>query len=97
MKQIWLLHLLVLSDPHLPKEQDASCGGMQSVTVHLVTWSPAPQEGSTRPDEARVSNRILLEIIVDRANLIVRLVKITQARLIFDVVDAIFNFRLLAV
>ena len=34
----------------------------------------------TSPDEDRVSNRMVLEIIVDRANLIVRLVKITQAR-----------------
>ena len=67
-------------DPHLRKKQDASGGEMQSVTVHLVTRSPAPQEGPTRPDEDLVSNGIVLQIIVDRANLIVRLVKITQAR-----------------
>ena len=53
---------------------------MQSVAVHLVPRSPTPQEGPTHPDEDRVSNRMVLEIIVDRANLIVRLVKITQAR-----------------
>ena len=90
------MHLCVLSDPHLPKEQDASGSEMQSVVVHLVTRSTAPQDGPTRPDEDRVSYRIVLEIIVDRANLIVRLVKITQARLIFGVVGAIFNFTLLA-
>ena len=44
-------HLLVLSDPYLPREQDASGGEMQSAAVHLVTRSPAPQEGPTRPDE----------------------------------------------
>ena len=75
------VHLLVLSDPHLSKEQDASGGEMQSVAVHLITRSPAPQEGPKRPYEDRVSNRIVLEIIVDRANPIVRLIKITQVRL----------------
>ena len=39
------VHLLVLSDPHLPKEQDASGGEMQSVAVHLVTMSPAHKSG----------------------------------------------------
>ena len=53
---------------------------MQSITVHLVTRSPAPHEGSTRPDEDRVSNGIVLQRIVDRANFCVCLVKIMQAR-----------------
>ena len=55
---------------------------MQSVSlmVHLVTKSPAPQEGPTRPDEDRMSNWTVLQIIVDRADFCVCLVQITQAR-----------------
>ena len=41
---------------------------MQSVAVHLVMRSPAPQEGPTRPDEDRVSNGIVLEIIVKKGS-----------------------------
>ena len=55
---------------------------MQSVslTVHLVTKSPAAQEGPTRPDEDRVPNWTVLQIIVDRADFCVCHVQITQAR-----------------
>ena len=53
---------------------------VRSFAVHLGTRSPAPQEGPTRPDEDRVSNGIVLQIIVDRAKFSVCLVKITQAR-----------------
>ena len=50
-------------------------GSHLSSPFYIRQW-----EGSTRPDEDRVSNGIVLQIIVDRTNFSVCVVKITQTR-----------------